>query len=161
MRVHLLVASLAVAGSLLLSACDESDPVDPSGSGETITATITHEGFDFSANVSGFSQEYDGETVSWQPGAAANPAYPRDQYVWWRPATGGTMDMGTVTLASVTQAPSAWEASPNITPLLAGHVYVARCADGYVKFRVNSVNPSGDGWPAEVEYQFSSSASFQ
>jgi len=133
-----------------------------------LLSTITHEGFDFSAGgIPADWNNADGETVGWMPGSGVNPNYPNnDIYIWWRNShldtatyQNMTKDMGIVDMASVTQVPGSWDVSPNILPLLAGHVIVAKCKDGYVKFEVVSADPTGV-WPAQVYYYFSSSATF-
>jgi len=133
-----------------------------------LLTTITHEAFDFSAGgIPADWNNADGETIGWQPGSGVNPNYPNnDIYIWWRNSQLDTVtyqnmtkDMGIVDMASVTQAPGSWDLSPNILPLLAGHVIVAKCKDGYVKFEVVSANAS-TLWPAQVYYYFSSSATF-
>lgn len=151
----------------LTASCDFLDDIfgvsdeEEESSGAYTTATITHGGFDFSANSQGYSQAYDGETIDWQPGGGTHPDFARMENIWWRPAGNGrTKDMGQVSLSSVTQIPATWDSSPTIPPLRVGHVVVAECADGYVKFRVNSVNPDGSDWPAEVEYYFSATTTF-
>ena len=151
-----LVAGVFITGCGLITGNDD----EPNDSGNYTTATLTHDGFDFSANAEGWSEAYDGETIGWQPGAADNPAYPRDVNLWWRPSTGATKDMGAVSMASVTQAPTTWDTSPNIPALLVGHVVVARCADGSVKFRVISVDVNGAMWPVQVEFYYSATATF-
>lgn len=129
--------------------------------GETVV--VSHEGFDFSEGVIPDSYDNsDGETVSWMPNGGTNPDYDGD-YVWWRntnvDADNATIDMGEVELKDVESGNQSWEENPNITPLLEGHVYVAKCNDGYVKFMVNSVSTT-DMWECEVEYIFSESADF-
>ncbi len=156
----LLLGTLAISGCDLIETITGNDDEDDS-SGNYTTATLTHEGFDFSTNTAGYSPNYDGETIAWQPGGADNPSFPRDVNLWWRPADmKRTKDMGTVTMSSVTQVPSSWDTSPDIPPLQVGHVYVAECADGYVKFKVNSVDPDGANWPVQVEFSFTNTTTF-
>lgn len=154
----LMLASLAIAGC----------PGDSTGPDENpIAALLTHEnGFDFSAGEPdpNFTNN-DGDVIVWQPGDSQpnSTEYPNGEYVWWRNdlTNGGmnaTVDMGAVELSSVTTPPTAWETPPNITPLLVGHVYVAKCHDGYVKFRVTAVDTQN--WTANVEYVYTSGSSF-
>lgn len=133
-----------------------------------VVATINHEGFDFSAGgIPAIWENADGETVSWQPNGGNNPNYPNNEnWIWWRNShldplefKNLTKDMGEVALASVTTVPSGWDESPDILPLIPNHVIVAKCKDGYVKFRVISADPNGL-WPAQVEYYFSTSTTF-
>ncbi|MBA7576151.1 hypothetical protein ES708_17988 [subsurface metagenome] len=131
-------------------------------------AAIDHSGFDFSLGAVGEYPTYDGETIGWQPGSVDNPDYPRDDYVWWRNTHLDTTDyknqvkdMGAVDISTVLTAPSdtEWDVSPNITPLLVGHTYVAKCNDGYVKFQVISVDLTGN-WAANVKYYYSTTSTF-
>jgi len=154
-------AAAVLALAPLLAAC----PADSTEPEVTVTATLTHDGFDFSANAADQDfQTNDGDVIVWQPGNQTNPSYPDDTNVWWRndnatqSGLNETIDMGAVELSSVTQVPSQFEASPNITPLLVGHVYVATCRDGSVKFRVTATDTSN--WTATVEFVFTSGTSF-
>jgi len=67
-------------------------------------------------------------------------------------------------MSTVTTAPAdtEWDASPNITPLLVGHTYVAKCYDGYVKFQVLSVpaDPATEEWDVGVKYYYSATTTF-
>jgi len=124
-------------------------------------ATITHSGFDFSLGDTGEYPTYDGEIINWQPSGETNADYPRDsEFVWWRnthldDTTGltQTKDMGKVEPSSVAIGPVEWDKTPNIPPLLVGHTIVAKCADGYVKFQVLSIDSSD--WSARVRYWYS------
>ena len=157
------VSILFVVFSIFIVGCNESDDVE----NDSFTTTIVDhfKGFDFSENK---AQDSDGAVIGWQPGGATHPNYTNDgEYLWWitRSITGDTTnktkDMGVVNLSSITEAPTNWELSPNITPLIVGHVYVAKCIDGYVKFKVLSVNLTADNWPVEIEYSFSSTSIFE
>ena len=128
-------------------------------------AELGHFGFDFSAGEE--TEDYtmsDGGVISWQPGGESHPNYPSGDHLWWRndqvtdDTPNETRSMGTVDIESVKEAPATWEVSPNITPLLVGNVYVAKCRDGYVKFEVKSLNM--EEWTATVKFMFSSSRSF-
>ena len=129
-------------------------------------AVLTHFGFDFSAGQMD-TVDYDnndGEVIVWQPGGGTNPAYAGQQYLWWRNSSvtqtweNATRDMGAVDLASVSQVPNEWDVSPNIPPLIVGHVVFAQCRDGYVKFKVLETDTLT--WSARVEYAFSTSATY-
>ncbi|NQV03247.1 MAG: hypothetical protein HQ542_11415 [Bacteroidia bacterium] len=133
------------------------------------TATITHDGFDFSeGTIPNIWENFDGETILWQPGSGNNPGYPNnDAYIWWRNSSVDTInfknqtkDMGIVDMSTVNQVPGDWDTVPNILPLLPGHVIVAKCRDGYVKFEVISADTSSV-WPAQVQYYFSVSTTFE
>jgi hypothetical protein len=155
---------VCVVLSITILGCKEDDPTQPSAG--DFEALISHFGFDFSAGIMDsvtFSNN-DGETIGWMPGGSTNPAYPGyGSYVWFRTSNNSTInetkDMGIIDLSSVTSVPDAWDASPNIPPLLLNHVIVAACKDGYVKFKVLSVDTSGF-WAARIKYVFSSTTSF-
>jgi TolA-binding protein len=131
-----------------------------------LEATLTHSGFDFTQGNTGEFPTYDGEVISWQPGAAPHPDYPRDtDYIWWRNThlddlnfQSQTKDMGAVDISTVRTVPAEWDKSPLIPPLLVGHTIVAKCYDGYVKFQVISVDPVE--WSALVKYSYSVDATF-
>lgn len=166
--------TIALALSVLLSVfmwvgCDDDD--NPSGSsGIGTEAVVTHYGFDFSAGVADTLdyQNNDGETISWQPDGGAIAGYPNnDAYIWFRNSgasgTNRTRDLGAVSLSSVTSVDTTWDVSPDIMPLLPGHVIVAACNDGFVKFEVLSADTSSSGmivWPALVRYVFSTTLPF-
>lgn len=157
------VVALSLAAGALLSCGDDDD--NPTGAGQQATrATLTHEGFDFSkAEVDQASS--DGETIVWMPGGGTHPEYGNGTNVWWRNShlaadgSNRTRDMGVVELASVARAPDEWDDRAAIVPLLAGHVVVAGCADGFVKFKVVSTDTTGQ-WPAVVDFVFSADATF-
>ena len=158
------VSVILIIATIFIFGCNKSEDSDTDEFSYN-EATVDHfTGYDFSK---GLAQDSDGAVIGWQPGGETHPNYNNDgDYLWWitRSITGDstnkTKDMGTVALSSITEAPTSWEISPNITPLIVGHVYVAKCIDGYVKFEVISVNPSGPNWPVEVKYYFSSTSMF-
>jgi hypothetical protein len=156
------IRTVLVVISIVMLSCNKSDDSDGFSYEK---ATVDHSnGFDFSEGV---AQDSDGAVTSWQPGGETHPNYNNDgDYFWWitrsitEETTNKTKDMGTVALSSVTEAPTSWEVSPNITPLIVGHVYVAKCIDGYVKFEVLSVGLSEPNWPVGVKYYFSPTSIF-
>ncbi len=129
-------------------------------------AVLTHFGFDFSAGQMDTVdyENNDGEVIVSQPGGGTNPDYTGQQYLWWRNSSvtqtweNATRDMGAVDLASVSQVPNEWDISPNIPPLIVGHVVFAQCRDGYVKFKVLETDTLT--WSARVEYAFSTGTMF-
>lgn len=156
-----LLTILFIAGFM---ACEKDD------SGNYITATIGHNGFDFSKGQSDTVNydNNDGGTILWQPGGADNPEYPDTlDYIWWRNSNvdddrvNKTKDMGKVDLSSISSAPAEWDQSPNIPPLLPGHVVVAKCKDGYVIFKVVATNTSDQVWGVKVEYSYSKTSTFK
>ena len=154
--------TLLLMGLLVMAGC----PGDSTGPDENpIVAILTHEGFDFSANTAVSGTAADGDVIGWQPGNSQpnSTEYPNGEHVWWRndqtnSGTNATADMGAVELSSVRNVPTAWEAEPNITPLLVGHVYVAKTHDGYVKFRVTAIDI--EVWTANVEFVHTTGTSF-
>lgn len=164
MKYYPLVAAALLTAGTLLSCADGAK--NPAGAEQQATrATLTHEGFDFSAAEVNQANS-DGETIVWMPGGATHPQYGNGTNIWWRnshltSANGAnrTKDMGVVELASVTEVPTEWDDSAAIAPLLAGHVVVAQCADGFVKFKVVSTDTTGQ-WPAVVDFVFSTDATF-
>jgi hypothetical protein len=147
---------------------DNGEEDNPSSSFYT-TATISHAGFDFSAGICDTVnwQNNDGETVSWQPNGGNDSTYPNnDKYIWFRNDAidtvtykNQTKNMGNVEISTITNVPTQWDTAPYINPLLTGHVIVAKCFDGYVKFEVLSADTS-DFWPAQVKYYFSTTSTF-
>ncbi len=167
-KVTLIFTSIAVFLLLFIASCDkEEEEDDPTSDYKTVI--IDHHGFDFSAGISDTVnwQNNDGETVSWQPGGGNHPSYPNnDQYIWFRNDVVDTVsnknqtkDFGDVDIATITNIPTQWDTTPNINPLLTGHVIVAKCFDGYVKFEVLSADEN-NFWPAQVKYYFSATSTF-
>ena len=143
---------------------DEQGCSDSTSSAGSVETTLTHEwGFGFSLDAPDTAnwQNNDGDVTVWQPGGGANPSYSDVTYVWWRTfgSVNETRDMGDVSLSSVKSIPTTWDVSPNIPPLLPGHVVVARCRDGYAKYEVVSTDTMA--WSAEVKYVYTSGASFE
>ena len=162
-KQYLRITCLLLVLAVIFTACEEDDDTN-----NYKQAEINHYGFDFSAGAADMDnwENNDGETISWQPGAAQHPDYPsNDVYIWWRNSAVSqdginlTRDMGPVELSSVKEAPAEWDAAPDILPLLEDHVVVAKCRDGYVKFKVLSAD-TANFWTANVEYYFSETAQF-
>ena len=166
------VSSFLVGTMIFVGSCKKSDGlanVEHLTSSGYKTVTVQHYGFDFSAGVADTVNwaNNDGETVGWQPGGANNPSYPSyDKYIWYRNSEldtvsylNQTKDMGVIDITTVKNVPSQWDTVPYINPLLVGHVIVAKCRDGYVKFEVLSADTTMF-WPAEIKYYFSSGSTF-
>lgn len=161
LRRNLVFAVFAVCVLFGVSGCFNSS------SGENYPEVVlTHFGFDFSAGVMDTVdyQNNDGEVIAWPPGGGTNPDYTGQQYMWWRNTSvtptmiNATRDMGAVDLASVNRVPDQWDTTPNIPPLIVGHVVVAQCHDGYAKFKVLGTDTLT--WTARVEYAFNTSTTF-
>lgn len=160
-----LIVSMGLAAACGSSGGSDDEPDDGSDTGTS--ALLTHDGFDFSMGTSGAPAGYDGETVGWQPDGGTHTSYPNNStWIWWRnssalgTAVNLTKDMGAVSLDSVKSVPTAWDVAPNIPPLMAGHVIVASCGDGYVKFRIESVTDGNIDWHAQVKYVWSATNTF-
>jgi hypothetical protein len=152
------ISTILVVFTIFILGCEKNDE---SESDNYAIATVDHSsGFDFSENKTPGTDAF---ILRWQPGGAKHPNYSNNgDYLWWSnnvDGTNRTKDLGTVTLSSIAEAPTNWEVSPNITPLLVGHAYVAKCVDGYVKFKVVSLSVK-DYWPVEIKYYFSSTSTF-
>ncbi|MEX0680512.1 MAG: hypothetical protein WD097_03950 [Balneolales bacterium] len=159
---HFFLTAIVLFTGMILMGCNNDN-----SSYNYPQAEITHSGFDFSAEKADTTnwENNDGEIILWMPGGNEHPQYPNfEEHVWFRTnhnvEVNETKDMGDVDLASIKSVPDQWDQNPDIPPLLPGNVIVARCKDGYVKFKVLSVNPDGAGWPAEVEYYFSAATTF-
>ena len=133
------------------------------------SATITHGGFDFSADLSE-PTDYsvnDGESVGWADNQVYATGESYDNGVWFRPAEydstqqliylydTGLTDMDAVTSVDTVKwmnYTDAWSS------LKVGHVYVFKAVDGYVKFKVTSI--SSTDWDFVADYKYSSTTSF-
>jgi hypothetical protein len=132
-------------------------------------ATITHFGFDFSEDKNEDSpQLWDGSVNKWQPGNGEHSTYKNnDKHLWWSNSginngVNATKYFGSGTdLSTITSVPAnSWDSNPSILPLLENILYIAKCRDGYVKFRVLSTKPNSGNWATEVEYYFSKTTTF-
>jgi hypothetical protein len=166
MRALFLTTTL-IAFAGLAATCGSSSSPDTQPAGYGTQAVLTHSGFDFSSGTTGAGPGYDGETVNWVPDGGVNPTYPNmDQWIWWRNThlalgVNRTQDMGMVPLESVSMVLGVWDVGAGIPPLRVGHVIVAACDDGYVKFRVDAVNNANtQPWDATVTYVWSSTTTF-
>ena len=132
-----------------------------------LKTTIKNYGFDFSTGKAETSEwtNSDGRTTLWQPGSGNNPDYPNNNYIWWMNShienySNRTKDLGEIDITTVKSVNENWDTVPDIIPLLKRHVYVAKCLDGYVKFKVLSTKTTVMSSPVEIEYYFSSTENF-
>ncbi|MDD5570683.1 MAG: hypothetical protein PHD97_05935 [Bacteroidales bacterium] len=141
---------------------------DPSSANNYTTVVISHYGYDFSAakrDTTAFpNSTNDGDVVSWNPENYSCTNYlSNQQYVWLRNSGAGTVnftkDYGVVDVSTITTVPTAWDTGCAILPLLPEHVIVAKCLDGYVKFKVISADTSNN-WTANITYLFSTTNTF-
>lgn len=123
-------------------------------------ASIKHSGIDWSENAS-IPSDYanaDGETIGW---CEVGTPIQGVTGIWYRNNSQGELmyNLGNVELGSVNSF-DANLADSDIcdSPLAVNDVWVVKCLDGYVKFKVTSVpadvNNSVD-WEVGVEYEFS------
>lgn len=136
------------------------------------TATVTHSGFDFSTGEVGPEwEQQDFYLTAW-----ANTNYPTG-YEWGSGIWVNTydysqihvMDQGEVELSSVTEIPTDWSVPVGAVdyPLQLNHVYILRARDGFAKFKVVSLSPSGTvgenqigEMQIEIEYEYTEGTSF-
>ena len=145
----------------------DSDSSNTSGTTTTTytTATITHGGFDFSANKT--MEGADGSTIVWADNGVYATGEAYDSGVWFRvdekdstkqkiyiyESSASSLD--DVSLVDTTM----WIAATDPYPSLkVGKIYVIKAMDGYVKFKVLSVNQTD--WEADIEYKYSASTTF-
>ncbi len=156
--------------AVVINACDENDndDDDQNSTSNYKQALITHHGFDFSAGVwdttSWPNNSNDGEIINWNPNYNDTTYPAMDIYVWFRNESLDTVtyknqykDMGVVDIATILSFSSSWDTT--FIPLMPGHVIVAKCRDGYVKFSVTSADTS-NFWSANVRYLYSATASW-
>ncbi len=166
MKQNKLIILLFSAFFIYISCSNNNEDVETSGYKR---ATISHNGFDFSeAKEETSPQLWDGSITKWQPGNGEHSTYKNnDVYLWWTNSginngvnatkyIGAGNDLSTIT--SVTD--ENWDSNPTILPLLKDNLYVAKCRDGYIKFRVISTSPNSTNWDAEIEYYFSKTKNF-
>ena len=149
---------LFVAVGLFVYGCGTT----PDGGGSTgTTATLGHMyGFDFSTgSTPEVGTDPDVDIIGWAP----SPGMRRDSTteVWsrcWANTTteNFTKDYGAVALSTITTVPSSWDGTlvTTLDALAISHSYVIKCADGYAKFIVTSINAAS--WEAGVIYEYTS-----
>ncbi len=135
------------------------------------TASIEHFGFDFSAGIKDTVNQSnnDGETINWHPdqgsSSVTNPSYPSwGEYIWWRNTQldtinylNRTKNYGAVDIKTITNIPSSWDSV--CMPLIIGQTVVAKCRDGYVKFKVLE-NDTTKLFGIKVKYLFTTGTTF-
>jgi hypothetical protein len=151
--VGILVLGLSGA---FISGCNTKDR------SQFLTGTIKHAGIDWSANAS-VPSDYsnaDGETIGW---CEKGTQIPSVTGLWSRSNTAGEemYNLGNIDLESV----NSYDANLVDTdicdsPLAVGDVWVIKCLDGYVKFKVTSVDENSVDWEVGVEYEYSTTTDF-
>ena len=127
-----------------------------------VTGVIKHSGIDWSADAS-VPADYsnaDGETIGW---CEIGTQIPGVTGLWYRSNTTGEemYNLGNVDLESVNSYdPSLVETDICDSPLVVGDVWVIKCLDGYVKFKVTSVDENSIDWEVGVEYEYSTTTDF-
>lgn len=149
-KLALAVITIA-AFSLTQFSCSDKDTID------FLTATIGHDGFDFSAGAPDTAnwENNDGDVISWLPGGGTHPMYARNEYLRFRNGD-VSADLGEVNFGDITEIPSTWDTLP--PPLIVGHVKIIKCKDGYAKIKIKSVDVQA--WTADIDYLFTSGDKF-
>lgn len=158
----------AVCSTVWFTSCkEEVNPVD-SSNGFTID-TVGHFGYDFSAakmDTSDWETNMnDGGMIGWHSGRGDNPNYPSySSYVWFRNSEVDEVtyesqikNYGDVDITSIRSINTNWDTI--INPLIPGHVFGARCKDGYVLFEVVEVLDTLM-WEAVLKFKYSATNNF-
>lgn len=155
-QVTLVLTTFIISG-IFLSGCNTKDR------SLFLTTTITHSAIDWSedGSVPADYNNADGETIGW---CSMGTQIPGVTGIWYRNNTNNEVmyNLGNVDLSSVTSF-DANLADSDIcdSPMVVGDVWVIDCLDGYVKFKVTSVEGLNSvDWGVGVEYEFSSSGDF-
>jgi len=154
----IVVSIIAIGASAILGSCN----VDNDRS-LFLSGTIKHESIDWSdgASVPTDYANADGETVGWCPMGTQIQGVTG---IWYRNnSTASVMyNLGNVDLESV-QSFDASMADSDVcdSPMIVGDVWVVDCKDGYVKFKVKSVEDINSAdWGVGVDYEFSTTTTF-
>lgn len=151
-----LIIFLLCVGVFFLISCKE-DSTEPTN--EIRKITVTHWGVDWSEGKVGsqnLNLDYnlvDGETISW---CAYGSSGSTNTGTWYRPYVDKLKKINLSDLNSASLADTSnWSADVCSTPLQNGDVWMAKCRDGYVVFKVTKQPVvSADFWPVDVEYRF-------
>lgn len=150
-----IISLIAVAIVLLFSCKEES--TEPTIDIKKLT--VTHWGVDWSEGKVGsqtLNLDYnviDGETISWCAYGTNNSV---SNGIWFRPYVDklkkiSASDLNSASLSDTTN----WSTDVCSTPLQNGDVWLAKCRDGYVVFRVTKQPvATAEFWPIEVEYKY-------
>ena len=149
------IVALALSG-VIMNGCNTKDRALFS------IGVIKHSGIDWSDNAS-VPTDYanaDGETIGW---CEIGTQIPGVTGIWYRSNTPGEemYNLGNVDLESV----NSFDANLVDTdicdsPLAVGDVWVIKCLDGYVKFKITSVDENSVDWEVGVEYEYSTTMDF-
>ncbi|MBX3009443.1 MAG: hypothetical protein KF816_15590 [Melioribacteraceae bacterium] len=139
------------------SSCNKDDATGPEDGIKKLT--VTHWGVDWSEGKVGTQgnevewEKSDGETISW---CAYGSSQSSGNGVWFRPYVDklkklSTSDLSAASLADTTN----WLTDVCSQPLQNGQIWMAKCRDGYVVFRVaKQPDINAQFWPVEVEYRY-------
>ena len=139
------------------SSCNKDDATSPEDGIQKLT--ITHWGVDFSEGKVGSRDsevaydKSDGESISWCAYGSSNSG---TTGIWYRPYVEKLKRLSTTDLSSTSLADTTnWSSDVCSTPLQSGQVWIAKCRDGYVAFRVTKQpDVNLEFWPVEVEYKY-------
>lgn len=149
---RVLTAMVALGVAVIAGSCNTDKDEDLYAVG-----VIKHAGIDWSDNASVPTDwsNADGETIGWcELGTPVQGV----TGLWYRVNAQNPMmyNLGNVELSSVASFDSNLaETDICDTPLAVGDVWVANCHDGYVKFKITSVDEASQDWEVGVEYEFS------
>ncbi len=153
----IIVSAIAIGISAILGSCNlEDDDM-------FLTTTIKHSGIDWSdgGSVQTDYSNADGETIGW---CSMGTQIQGVTGIWYRSNTTSEVmyNLGNVALGSVESFDSGLADSDVCdSPMIVGDVWVIDCKDGYVKFKVTSVEDiNSSDWGVGVDYVFSSTTSF-
>lgn len=168
-NLSILFVSIILSSTFFLSCSKEENPINNQ---ETVlTLTMNHWGVDWSAGQVGSMNNNltnpDGETIAWCEYGTSTNYY--EQMITYRPITGlmykvTTTDLTTITSFDSTKLTTAINCGD--AKLKPNDIWVSRCPDGYVAFKVieapqDSATIAADhDWKVKVQYKFSTSTSF-
>ncbi|HON52861.1 MAG TPA: hypothetical protein P5243_10420 [Bacteroidales bacterium] len=163
-----LLCIAALFSAVYFTSC--SGDVEPETSQKGfIIDTVGHFGYDFSAAKMDTSywetNMNDGGVIGWHSGRGTHPQYPSSShYVWFRNSEIDTVhyecqikNYGTTDITKIHSINTNWDTI--INPLIPGHVFGARCKDGYVLFEVVEVTDTLM-WEAVLKFKFSPTNNF-
>ncbi|MFA7290315.1 MAG: hypothetical protein WC055_15680 [Melioribacteraceae bacterium] len=150
---------LLLVSTFLLTfiSCDKEDVTSPENGINKLT--VTHWGVDWSEGKVGADgnevtyEKSDGETVGW---CAYGNSSGSSQGVWFRPYVDKLKRLSATDINSVSLADTAnWSTDVCSSPLQNGQIWLAKCRDGYVVFKVTKQpDTNTQFWPVEVEYKY-------
>ena len=128
-----------------------------------LSGTITHSAIDWSADavVPADYSNADGETIGW---CSMGTQIQGVTGIWYRNNSNNSVmyNLGNVDLSSVNSFDANLaDADVCDSPMVVGDVWVIDCLDGYVKFKVTSVEDINSAdWGVGVDYEYSTTMDF-